>query len=101
MEDYILIYKEGEACLLRCYIQPGASTSELVGTYGNPVRLKLKIKAPPVKGKTNKEVISFLAKTFGLRKNQVELLRGELSRQKDFVLDVKRVDALRVLNSLF
>jgi uncharacterized protein (TIGR00251 family) len=101
MEDCILIYKEGESSLLRCYIQPGASKSELVGTYGDPVRLKLKIKAPPVEGKANKEVISFLAKTFGLRKNQVELLRGELSRQKDFALDVKRVDALRVLNSLF
>lgn len=101
MEDCILNYRDGESSLLRCYIQPGASKSEIVGTYGDPLRLKLKIKALPIEGRANKEVISFLATALGLRKNQVELLRGELSRQKDFALHIKRDDALTVINSLF
>lgn len=73
---------------LRIYVQPGASKNEIVGPYGDPPRLKIKIKAPPEDGKANLEVISFLSKTLGISKTSIELIRGQTSRQKDLVIDM-------------
>jgi uncharacterized protein (TIGR00251 family) len=101
MEDCILNSENLESCILRCYIQPGASKSELIGIHGDPVRLKIKIKAAPIEGKANKETIHFLASKFGIRKNQIQLLRGQTSRQKDFVVELKRNDALARLKKFF
>jgi uncharacterized protein (TIGR00251 family) len=44
--------------------------------------LLVKLNAPPVDGKANTELISFLAKAFGCPKGQITLLRGTSSRQK-------------------
>ncbi|MBQ6866901.1 MAG: DUF167 domain-containing protein, partial [Clostridia bacterium] len=38
--------------------------------------LKLKIAAPPIDGKANKEIESFLAKTLGLPKSAVAIAHG-------------------------
>lgn len=46
--------------ILALYIQPKASRTRFLGMHGD--ELKLAITAPPVDGKANKAVISFLAK---------------------------------------
>ena len=74
--------------LLKVYIQPAASKNEIVGLYGNPARLKIKIKAPPQDGEANAGVISFISNILGISKSKVELLRGETSRQKDLLIDL-------------
>ncbi len=76
--------------ILKLYVQPGARKNEFIGAYGNDGRLKLKIVAPPVDGKANEEVIRFLANVFELRKNQIQLIRGHKSRNKDFKLELKQ-----------
>lgn len=70
--------KEGVEISL--YIQPGASKSEVIGEHNG--LLKIKIKAPPVEGKANAEVIEFLSKTLNIPKRQIEFLKGEKSRDK-------------------
>jgi hypothetical protein len=40
----------------------------------------------PEKGKANKAVIELMAKSLGLRKSQIELLSGETSHQKRFLI---------------
>jgi len=40
----------------------------------------------PEKGKANKAILELLAETLGLRKNQLELLAGETSSQKKFLV---------------
>ncbi|MCL2473208.1 MAG: DUF167 domain-containing protein, partial [Treponema sp.] len=45
-------------------------------------RLKIRIAAAPEDGKANEELRSFLAKTLGLRKNDIIIESGEKSRQK-------------------
>lgn len=84
--------------LLRIYVQPGASKNEIVGLYGEPPRLKIKITAPPEDGKANLEVVSFLAKTLGISKTSVELIRGQQSRQKDLVIDMQEEDVRKYLS---
>ncbi|HBF34249.1 TPA: YggU family protein [Candidatus Sumerlaeota bacterium] len=67
---------------LRTHVQPQASKSEFAGIHGD--RLKIRIQAKPVDGEANAAIIKFLAKTVGVAKSQVELLRGTTSRDKDF-----------------
>lgn len=66
-------------------VTPGASRSEIIGWEQDPHAgrvLKLRIAAPPVDGKANKEVAAFLAKRLGVAKSSIELLHGDSSRVK-------------------
>lgn len=87
-------------CQLNLYVQPGAKKSEVVGLHDD--RLKIKIKAPPEDGKANDELIRFLADILNVQKNEVEILRGHKSRQKDVL--VRGITAFNVtclINSNF
>lgn len=68
--------------------QPGAKKTAILGVYGEgaATQLKIAVQAPPVEGKANSALIAFLADTFGLGKNKVEIVSGELSRSKVFLL---------------
>lgn len=82
------IQKLNAQTILKIYVQPGASKNEIVGLYGEPPRLKIKIKAPPVDGEANDEVIAFISKTLGISKGRVQLQKGLTSRQKDLLIDL-------------
>ncbi len=71
---------QGKDMILRVRIQPRAAQDEIVGLYGD--RLKVRITAPPTDGKANEHLRAFLAKEFGVSKNQVTLLSGASSRDK-------------------
>lgn len=71
---------DGEDLILDCHLQPKASKDEFAGLHGE--RLKIRLTAPPVDGKANAHLLAFLAKAFGVAKNQVSLESGELNRQK-------------------
>ena len=74
--------------LLFVSIIPNASRNEIVGWVGEA--LKIKIAAPPVEGKANKELIHFLAKIFDLRPADLRIVSGETSRKKKIeILDLK------------
>lgn len=91
---------DNEQLTLRLYIQPGASRDEVIGLHGDPVRLKVKIKSPPVEGKANKALITFIAKLLSIKKSQVHLLRGDHSRQKDLLIEDATDEIVNKLKSL-
>ncbi len=62
----------------------GASKTVIAGEENG--RLKVRLQAPPVEGKANRELLKTLAASLGLRKNQVRLARGERSRDKSVML---------------
>jgi uncharacterized protein (TIGR00251 family) len=68
--------------------QPGAKKTAITGVYGEgaAAQLKIAIHAPPLEGRANSALIAFLAETFSVPKNAVELISGELSRSKVFLL---------------
>ena len=68
--------------------QPGAKKTAITGVYGEgpAAQLKIAVQAPPLEGRANRALISFLAETFNVPKNAVELVTGELSRSKVFLL---------------
>ncbi len=68
--------------------QPGAKKTAITGVYGEgpAAQLKIAVHAPPLEGRANSALVAFLAETFSLPKNAVELVSGELSRSKVFLL---------------
>ena len=70
--------------LLSLYVQPRASRNELAGLHGEA--LKLRLTTPPVDGKANKAVISFLAKLLKIPKSAILIKSGQQSRSKKIVL---------------
>ncbi len=67
---------------------PGAKKTAILGVYGDgpAAQLKIAVHAPALQGRANDALIAFLADTFSLPRNRVELVSGELSRTKVFVL---------------
>lgn len=66
--------------LLNVYIQPNAPRDDYAGIYNDCI--KLRIKAPPVDGRANKELLRFLGKIFAVPQSSVRLVQGEGSRYK-------------------
>ena len=54
----------GQGYLLRLTVVPGAQRTQVVGLYGD--RLKIRLAAPPEKGAANRELIDFLARALDL-----------------------------------
>lgn len=63
--------------------QPKASKTQVVGLYGDPPRLKIKIAAPPVDGRANEELLKYLKHRLGVSVSRLSLIRGETSPKKD------------------
>ena len=66
--------------IIALHCQPGAKKTEVQGEHDG--RLKLKLAAPPVEGKANEALIQWLSKTLEIRRTNIELLAGDLSRLK-------------------
>jgi len=70
--------------LLSLYVQPRSSRNELAGLHGDA--LKLRLTTPPVDGKANKAVISFLAKQLKIPKSAIRIRSGLQNRSKKLLL---------------
>lgn len=83
--------------ILRIYVQPRASRDEIVGEYQD--ELKIRITAPPVDGEANAYLVKLFSKWFGVRKDQVKLLRGETGRHKMILIqEPKKIPITMVIN---
>lgn len=85
--------KQSEQTRLKIKAVPNAPRSEVVGWLGSA--LKVKLQAPPVEGKANRELCRFLASVLGLPKGAVTLARGASSRQKIVLIDGMDITTLR------
>ncbi len=64
---------------------PGAKKNEL---KEEPSGLtKVYLRAPAVDGKANKALIEFLSRSFGVKKPQIEIIKGLKSRNKTINID--------------
>jgi len=69
-----------DSYLLAIKVVPGASRSAIAGWLGD--ELKIRIAAPPEKGKANSAVLKLLATTFGIHKQAISIVRGHTSAHK-------------------
>jgi uncharacterized protein (TIGR00251 family) len=80
----IALETHSEGVILPVRAQPGSRKNELRGEQEG--MLKVCVTQAPEKGKANKAVIELLAKSLGLKKSQLQLLSGETSHQKKFLI---------------
>ena len=65
---------------IKVQVVPGASRNEVTGIHGDSIRLK--VAAPPVKGRANKELISYLSDLLGIKRDDIEITSGQKTRIK-------------------
>jgi uncharacterized protein len=58
--------------------------------------MKIEIKAQPIEGKANQELIKYLAKSLGVNQNQVIIMRGANSKNK--LIKIESIAKLRILD---
>jgi uncharacterized protein len=73
-------YYRDDKLILHLHLQTGSKQNSIGGLYGE--RLRVRIKAQPIEGKANKQLIAFLASEFGVSKSKVAILSGLRSRDK-------------------
>lgn len=71
---------DGDALLLRLRVQPRAGRTAFAELFGDA--RKVKLKAPPVDGRANAELLRFVAETFGVPRADVSLVSGQQGRTK-------------------
>lgn len=76
-------------------VQPRASRSEVVGTHGEA--LKVRVAAPAIEGAANEALVELLATTFGVSRRAVTIVSGASSRSK--VVEILGIDEQRVRHS--
>lgn len=77
-------------------VTPNATKNEIIG-FADDV-LRVKVAAPPVKGKANKELVNFLCRLLKVNKDKVSILKGHTSRNKLIAIeDMSKESALELL----
>lgn len=64
---------------------PHAARNEVTAFIDGVFRVK--VAAPPVKGKANKELITFLSQVLGINKDMISITRGHATRNKLINID--------------
>lgn len=79
---------------IKIYVQPNASHSQIVGLHAGA--LKIKIKAPPVDGEANEEVIRFLSEFLKIPQKKISLKHGQTGRNKLVEIDIATAEEAAV-----
>ena len=81
---------------VRLKVVPGASRDAVAGVIGD--RLKLRVTAPPESGRANKAVTALVARTLGIARSSVRIVRGRSTPQKTIeVLALEPEEVRRLL----
>ncbi len=83
---------QGNAVVLGVKAQPGARRNGITGVHDG--RLKVSVTQVAEKGKANTAIVEVLCKRLDLRKHQLELIAGETSSLKTFLVHRVTLDEL-------
>ena len=88
------VREQDGAVVFEVRVAPRASRSRVIGVQDGA--LKVALTAPPVDGAANEALRKLLAKTLGVAKSDVEIVRGDRARIK-----VLRVNGIRATDVHF
>lgn len=83
--------------IIKLKISPNASKNEIINKDGE---IKVKVAAQPIENKANKALIEFLSKSLKIAKSNIEIVKGETSKEKtllfknissDKMVEIKRL----------
>jgi uncharacterized protein len=83
--------------VLQLKVIPGAAKPAIVGWLDN--QLKLRVNAPPEKGKANEAVIALLTTVLDIPRSQIEITRGHTSQRKTVMISgIKQQECTEKIN---
>ena len=85
-DSWPCLSRRGNGVLLQVSVMPNAKRTEIDGLHDGALRVRLA--APPIDGRANEALVAWLAKSLGMARRDVELLRGESSRRKQVAIAV-------------
>jgi uncharacterized protein (TIGR00251 family) len=80
----IAVTDHAEGCVLSVRAQPGARKAGVMGEQNGA--LKVAVTAPPEDGRANQALVEALREALGVKRSQVELIAGQTSRDKRFLI---------------
>ena len=80
--------------IIRLFVKPNSPSTCVDGMYMD--RIKVRVSAPPDKGKANKELIKFISYKLGIPKKDISIISGERSKLKKIAV---KYDMLQNLES--
>lgn len=86
----ITLHADGVVLPIRA--QPGARKNSINGVHDGA--LKVSVQAPPEDGKANDAIIELMKKVLGIKRNQIEILSGQTSRDKKFLIRELKLEEL-------
>ncbi len=69
------IQADGGGVVFTAKIVPGSSRTTVSGILDNMI--KIRVAAPPEKGKANECLIAFLARQLGVKRNAIDIIAGQ------------------------
>jgi len=90
------IQEDATGVVFTAKIVPGSSRTAVAGTLEEMI--KIRVAAPPEKGKANQCLVEFLARQLGVKKNAIEILAGQTNPVKQ--VRVAGVSAATLLEKL-
>jgi uncharacterized protein (TIGR00251 family) len=82
-----------EGVVLRVHVQPGASRAHVAGVHGDA--LKLRLRARPIEGAANRELVAVLAEALAVPPARIEIVSGLHGRGKR--VEVEGIDVATAL----
>lgn len=84
---------------LRVRVTPHAAHDEIVnwvgGAQGHPPLLRVRIRAPAVKGQANAALLCFLARRLGVPQSALRIVAGATAREKVIAIDGLLLDEVQ------
>ena len=78
-----MIKETQNGLLIRIRIVPNSSKNEIIL---EDEFIKIKITAQPIENKANKALVEFLSKTFKIAKSNIEIVKGDTSKEKTLLI---------------
>ena len=78
---------------LKVKVVPGSSRNQIMGWLGDA--LKIKVTAPPEKGKANEAVVELLSMTLGISSDDIEVVSGHSSPSKIIAINSMDDEAIK------
>lgn len=83
--DYCNLKITPDGLLIRIKIIPNSSKNEIIL---EDEFIKIKITAQPIENKANKALIEFLSKLLKIAKSNIEIVKGENSKEKTLFISI-------------
>lgn len=81
-----MIREVAEGLIIKVRIVPNSSKNDIIL---EDEFIKVKVTAQPIENKANKVLIEYLSKIFKIPKTNIEILKGDTSKEKTILLGTK------------